>query len=220
MMRWLLVVFLFFVGHAVQANNPVEVDSIAFKRLRKKLKYDQVKTVWTPKKFDFDKPDLGKRNLSWVKYIGVVIKILGYVLLVLLFVGIIYLSIKHLEKIEGGKSPRKIDLDKIEDIEAVDLNALLEEALAQKDYRLALRIQFLRILQALTTSNQILWKPHKTNRTYVSEIANRETKFSFKKLADIFEYVWYGVIDIDRSTYEEMCVDFESFLNNIENEAE
>ncbi len=87
-----------------------------------------------------------------------------------------------------------------EDIRAHDFDRLIDEAVAARDYRRAVRLLYLKTLKALTTRNLIDWQRDKTNREYIDEVpqANRR---DFAELTRLFEYVWYGDFTVDEAIF-------------------
>ncbi|GAB3204597.1 hypothetical protein ABID22_002511 [Pontibacter aydingkolensis] len=79
-----------------------------------------------------------------------------------------------------------------ENIHEMDIRSLIEEAIGQRDFRKAIRLHYLQSLKNLTDHGFILWKPGKTNRSYINEIKAPELRREFEQLTSMFEYVWYG----------------------------
>jgi len=52
----------------------------------------------------------------------------------------------------------------IQDIGELDITALLAQALASQNYRVAVRLYYLRALHVLAKTGKIVWKKDKTNR--------------------------------------------------------
>lgn len=71
----------------------------------------------------------------------------------------------------------------------------------QEKYRFAIRYQFLSVLKHLTDTKQIHWNPEKTNQDYSQEIQNKRQKQEFEELVYIFDYIWYGEFEIDKTAY-------------------
>ncbi|MFB9863402.1 DUF4129 domain-containing protein [Rufibacter immobilis] len=89
-----------------------------------------------------------------------------------------------------------------ENIHEIDFRALLEEAEAQRDFRRAIRLHYLRTLKNLTDQGQIDWKPGKTNWSYVQELNHSPLKPSFGRVTQLFEYVWYGGAALSQEKFE------------------
>lgn len=79
-----------------------------------------------------------------------------------------------------------------EDIHSMSLEDLLSEALAQENYRSAVRYRFLMLLRELARQNKISWRREKTNSRYMAEIQDPELKQMFRKAAWWFDLAWYG----------------------------
>ncbi|HEX8385315.1 MAG TPA: DUF4129 domain-containing protein [Rubricoccaceae bacterium] len=88
----------------------------------------------------------------------------------------------------------------VEDIAAVDLDALLADAVAQTDWRAAVRLRYLVALQQMDGRGLIRWGRDKTNRALVREAAARGGADVGRAFADVtraFESVWYGGLAVD-----------------------
>ncbi len=88
------------------------------------------------------------------------------------------------------------------------LSAMLEKALAEKQYRLAVRLTYLIVLRRLSDTGQIHWQTDKTNRSYLNEIHDQSLRQSFANLTRSYEYVWYGDFDINAGHYRDIENDF------------
>lgn len=137
---------------------------------------------------------------------------IGFVVITLIILGIIYAVFKNIEGRNDSKLQNDIDLDEIEDIEKVDLKSMFNNSVKQEDYRLALRLKFLVILQKLSSQQIIKWKPDKTNRTYSREIQNIDLQKDFASVVQIFEKIWYGLFEIDKRSFNVFNETFEKFL--------
>lgn len=104
-----------------------------------------------------------------------------------------------------------------EDIEQIDFDRLLKEALHQKNYRLAIRYQYLKVLKGLSSKGIIQWHFEKTNYDYFNEIENPAIKSNFKKVSYLYDYVWYGEFDIDEAHYKEAQNEFSELFKGIVN---
>lgn len=103
-----------------------------------------------------------------------------------------------------------------EHIESVDLDQFVRDALAQKNYRLAIRYMYLKVLKDLSFNNVISWHFDKTNQDYYKEIENLQLKDSFKKVSYVYDYVWYGEFDLDAADFANAQLDFERFTKNLQ----
>jgi hypothetical protein len=136
--------------------------------------------------------------------------IINYVLIALGVAALVFLILKLLGvdvfKVLGRKS-QSVGLpydESVEDIYAVDLDAEIEKAAAQQNYRFAVRLLYLRSLKQLSDAGLIQWDVNKTNNIYINELTNAEQRFAFKILTRQFEYVWYGELTIDAQVFKKI----------------
>lgn len=104
-----------------------------------------------------------------------------------------------------------------EHIDNIDLDRYIQEALATKNYRLAIRYMYLRSLKQLSLHNIIHWHFDKTNSDYYQEIENETLKNSFKRVSHVYDYVWYGEFEIDKSRFHVVEKDFDQLTKGLSN---
>jgi len=118
-------------------------------------------------------------------------------------------------KIFTGKS-EKVDVpyhETLENIHEINFEDQLEGALQQSNYRLAVRLLYLRTLKKLSDQGLISWLPDKTNKTYVAEIEDPHRSAEFSILTNQFEYIWYGEFHIDKIGFDHLQQSFHHFNN-------
>lgn len=98
-----------------------------------------------------------------------------------------------------------------EDIQEIDFDTAIEEAIAVRNFRLAVRLLYLQTLKQLTNAGHIAYKPDKTNRQYVQELANTPLQSDFEKLTRRFEFVWYGDFPVDDAQFTTTRDEFRQF---------
>jgi hypothetical protein len=98
-----------------------------------------------------------------------------------------------------------------ETIHGIDFPALIAQAEAQGDYRRAIRLYYLSILQNLSDRALIAWSPSKTNRSYVPEIKNAPLRRAFEDLTRQFEFIWYGGSILQEPMFQQVRRSFEAF---------
>lgn len=104
-----------------------------------------------------------------------------------------------------------------EHIENVDLNQLIQEALSAKDYRLAIRYMYLKVLQELSAQHLIEYHFEKTNGDYYNEIQHTALKQKFNKVSYLYENIWYGEFELDEKEYSSAKKTFDQLYLNINN---
>lgn len=101
-----------------------------------------------------------------------------------------------------------------ENIEGINIDTHIENAMKVGNYRLAIRWCFLKSLQWLNKQNKITWQTAKTNIDYQHELKDENLKEDFISLSSVFEYVWYG----ETIPTENSCIDYknkvEKFISN------
>lgn len=102
-----------------------------------------------------------------------------------------------------------------EDIHEMDFDRLIDEAAEQQQYRIAVRLLYLRTLKEMTDKEYIRWAPDKTNREYVHELTGSDMRKRFEHLTLLFEYIWYGDFPVDRTLFEQSRTLFNDFRSTV-----
>ncbi|GAB2551406.1 DUF4129 domain-containing protein [Spirosoma aerophilum] len=98
-----------------------------------------------------------------------------------------------------------------ENIHELDFQTAIDEAVGLRNFRLAVRLLYLQTLKHLTDTGRIQYKPEKTNRQYVSELANSSLRPDFERLTSQFEFVWYGDFPVDDAQFANLQTAFARF---------
>ena len=116
-------------------------------------------------------------------------------------------------------SNKKIAVRKLiseeDDIDASDLEALLQKALQNKDYRLATRYYYLSLLKGLSDQKHIEYHKDKTNSDYLFELKDQKMRSNFSYLSYIYSYVWYGEFPVSKPKFVAIEKKYQSFLETI-----
>jgi len=141
-----------------------------------------------------------------------------YVFLVVIAGIVVWLLVKaeFIGGVFAKKSDEQLAYNRIvENIHELDFGQLIEEAVIAKNYRLAVRLYYLKTLKQLTDKKQIHWQPTKTNRNYVEELQGTRYQQDFEQLTYQFEYVWYGEFGVSESQFVRLKDTFQAFLNQL-----
>ncbi len=147
--------------------------------------------------------------------------ILEYVIYILMGVFALYLLIKffvgeNVAAIFTKSAKPFIDLGLEEQhIEHLDLDQHINDALAQQNYRLAIRYQYLKGLKLLSQKNIIEWHYEKTNNDYQNEITKPTLGSIFKEVSYIYDHIWYGEQPVDEIKYKASALRFMALQNSI-----
>jgi hypothetical protein len=99
----------------------------------------------------------------------------------------------------------------VENIEELDTDGLLRQALQTGDLRMAVRIHYLLLLKKLNEVGLIAWKKDKTNRDYLSELYGRNDCYdNVRGLTLAYELVWYGERSVSNESFQRLSGEFES----------
>ncbi|MBS1527745.1 MAG: DUF4129 domain-containing protein [Bacteroidetes bacterium] len=145
------------------------------------------------------------------KYLFLVLGIVAVVFLVFRLVGVDMQNVFR-------RRPKAVPVpysEFFEDINAIRFDEEIEHALAKHNYRLAVRLLYLKCLKQLSDAGLIEWQIDKTNSDYVNELANADQRSAFRFLTRQFEYVWYGEFLIDRPVYNDISGSFHDFNKHV-----
>ena len=98
-----------------------------------------------------------------------------------------------------------------ENIQEINFDTAIEEASTARNFRLAVRLLYLQTLKQLTNAGHIDYKPDKTNRQYVQELAGSALQSDFEKLTRQFEFVWYGDFPVEETQFQQIMRQFKQF---------
>jgi len=161
-----------------------------------------------------------KTNTANLESLATLFKILGILAVVVAIVFLLryFVGIQGMQKATNKKfDPNaKIDTQTIaEHIHEFDLPALIQQAIAQKDFSVATRLYYLLTIKTLADKKLIQWKKDKTNRNYLNELSGIDIKSQFSQLTNIFERVWYGEVLINEAIFGEIEGQFKGFNTSI-----
>jgi hypothetical protein len=98
-----------------------------------------------------------------------------------------------------------------EDIFAINYQKEIDKAGAQGNYRLAIRLMFLRTLRNMSEKNIIRYKQDKTNLDYLLELHSTNYYNNFFRITRNYEYSWYGQFNVSVEAYKTIRSDFDQF---------
>lgn len=97
-----------------------------------------------------------------------------------------------------------------------DIDELIKNEIQNKNYRLAVRYLYLKLLKILNDKEIIYMQMSKTNDDYKKEM--RSTKFNeeFTGLSKVFEFVFYGNFSVEQALFEKINMDFKSIFAKLD----
>ena len=110
----------------------------------------------------------------------------------------------------------RVNLKKEEDIvKSADISSLINEAIRDENYRLAVRYLYLKSLRLLDQKDHIQYRFQKTNEDYINEINEAEIKNQFTKITRLYDFIWYGDFDLSKSRFQKVKREFSQMENNL-----
>ena len=98
-----------------------------------------------------------------------------------------------------------------EDIFAINYQKEIDKAASQGNYRLAIRLMYLRLLKNLAEKNIIQYKQDRTNLDYLMQLHPTTHYKEFFRITRHYEYSWYGKFDVSNEAYGIIRTDFDQF---------
>lgn len=102
-----------------------------------------------------------------------------------------------------------------ENVHELDFDTLITNAVNGANYRLAIRLYYLKTLKKLSDNGLINWQKNKTNFEYYYELKGVEQRKQFYDLTRVFESVWYGNHEITATDFDENLKAFTGFLQTV-----
>lgn len=225
-----------FLGFSQEEKDSLQLSEDTSQVLEARSFDEELSKKYSGEEFDYSSTDgeaqnLMSRFLLWISDLlkdtfgfdinPAFFKILEIIIYIAMGILAIYLLVKffigeNLSSLFSKKATALIDINLSEEhIENVDLDKRIKEALAQKDYRLAVRYHYLRVLKNLSMKNIISWEYEKTNADYQNEITVKELKPLFQEVSYLYDYIWYGEQDIDEIGFKAAQARFATLKNSI-----
>lgn len=194
--------------------NPLQINRSFIKDLKKDSDFNYVEIVEEVTWWQKIKRWL---NTKWIQFMNwlfgdyegnaILLFLVNY-LPYLILVGIVGFIVWLFIKLNIGnrllKSPDSGEVLMSEDediIKRQHIPSLIEDALNNKQYRLAIRYHYLFVLKQLTDAEQIDYEFDKTNTDYLNEITNKNLKNGFTNITRIYDFIWYGNFSITQKDY-------------------
>ncbi|MCW3116032.1 MAG: hypothetical protein JWM28_114 [Chitinophagaceae bacterium] len=98
-----------------------------------------------------------------------------------------------------------------ENIFEIDYHKEIDKAMQEANYRLAVRLMFLRLLKNLSERHVIEYKQGRTNFDYLAQVNNSGYYKDFFRLTRNYEYAWYGEFAVSPEIFMAIKNDFENF---------
>jgi hypothetical protein len=161
-------------------------------------------------KWFWDKVDAffsAEQRGSLLRYLLMTLGLCALVFLILRLLGVDALNIFRRKPASADLPYSELD----ENIHKINFDDGIEKAVGQHNYRLAVRLLYLKCLKQLSDAGQIRWEINKTNNDYINELSNPDQRSAFNLLTRQFEYIWYGEFSIDAAVFKRVNALFYDF---------
>ena len=92
---------------------------------------------------------------------------------------------------------------------------MIQAALNEQNYRLAVRFYYLLVLQKLAQKDLIDWQVQKTNADYVYEIKDNTLRGNFSRLTRIYDFIWYGNFEVNANDFAKAEKEFKTITASL-----
>ena len=137
-------------------------------------------------------------------FLGILIRILPYSLVagVVFFLVWLFIKLNPGAKVLGSqKTPKVFFTEEEEIIKTKNITELIDKALQNNDYRLAVRYYYLLVLKNLSEKQLIDYEFDKTNSDYIKELKSTDVTQGFEKATTLYDYIWYGNFDVTQENF-------------------
>lgn len=213
-------------------NSPVELKKFDTQKLEKYrnnddfnyTEYESKPTIFT-KIWSWIKRNL-LRFLEWLfgvekagNILAMILQSIPYIIVVVVLFIIIKLFLKvDTNSLKTGRT-QTASVQLIEDEEIINnqnIPNLIQKAIKDKNFRLAVRYYYLLILQKLQKNQLIEWEQQKTNEDYIREIKQPLITEKFENITHLYDFIWYGNFEINEVEFARVEATFNSLSNKIE----
>jgi hypothetical protein len=145
-----------------------------------------------------------------------VVKVILYSMLI---AGILYaiyqvMVVNNFFIFSGGRRKNKAGEETDDQLSSENLDEKISEAVANKNYRHAIRFMYLKTLKLLSDNNIITLHAKSTNQEYIRQMYKHDNLAQFRNLTRIYEYVWYGEFHPSEAQFEIISTNFNRFNHN------
>lgn len=105
------------------------------------------------------------------------------------------------------------DLEK--DIFSIPYDREISKAEQEGNYRMAIRLRFLRLLKTMSDRQIIRYLQERTNLDYLMQLHGTDWYRTFFPLVRHFEYSWYGKFEVNAEQYARVRADFDEIQKSL-----
>jgi hypothetical protein len=183
----------------------------AIKRMQQDPDFWYANEAIEKKKEQKDYKPVGQR--TWFKTVIWLVIIGGFLAFIIWYLG--ESNVRLFRKRAKGAEETPVSDEIPEDIFAINYQKEIDKAAGAGNYRLAVRLMFLRLLKTLAEKNVIAYKQDRTNFDYLLQLHATRYYNDFFRITRNYEYSWYGKFEISSNAYTVIKSDFENLAKQI-----
>jgi hypothetical protein len=149
---------------------------------------------------------------SWLRVLFWIILIGGFLTLLIWFLSTSDIRLFRKKQKQVKQQPEEQAGD---DIFEMNFEKEIQKAIEAKNFRLAVRLMYLRTLKDLCYRNLINYTHEKTNSDYLFQLTGTAYYKNFFKLTRSFDYIWYGRFELSEDSFVLIQNDFSSFKQQL-----
>jgi hypothetical protein len=156
----------------------------------------------------YEKPIVQKAPRTSMQTVLWIIIIAGG--LALIFITLAARNVKIFGKKKSKTIDEPVELEENTDIFTIKYISEIDRAAMAGNYRLAIRLMFLRLLKSMTERNIIDYKHDRTNYDYLVQLNTSPYYNDFFRVTRHYEYSWYGKLNVSPDVYQIIKNEFDS----------
>lgn len=194
-------------GQEVFEKEPLggrKIDAKAMEERVKDINYAEL----TPENDSRKKPRFNKPDLDVAGNIGRFKDLIFWVAVIILVGMMVYLIFRSGKRKQYSRRTSLAGPAEWEEAWSMDAHSLetdLQDAVETENYRLAIRLLYLKNLKQLIDNELVKPSPEKTNRQYGEELQKAGLQALFKNNTRVYETVWYGEATPDSQQYRKLA---------------
>ena len=150
---------------------------------------------------------------AWFKTLFWIIVIAGFVALLIWFLATSNINLFK-RKIKTADEENLAE-EETGNIFEMDFEKEIQKAIDASNYRMAVRLMYLRTLRDLSLRNIINYTHEKTNSDYLFQLAGSSYYKNFFRLTRDFDYTWYGHFPLSQESFSLIQNDFNNFKQQL-----
>lgn len=151
-------------------------------------------------------------NIPWLNVVFWIILIGGFIALLIWFLSTSNIRLFRKKPKQVNEETQEYTTDNIFEI---NFDRDIQQAIDAKNFRLAVRLMYLRTLRDLSDRKLISYTHEKTNSDYLFQLAGTTYYKNFFRLTRSFDYTWYGQFELSQDSFGVIQNDFSSFKQQL-----